>query len=171
MWLSPEGSCRLYSPVRTWMSLLDGSSLRRESPLSPQKPLYPWKEKSQVSKNMENYLLFHIWKTEGPGAAALRDPCRWVLADPISILLGSSGTPTPQASVGLLHPVPAFITVLSVLFSLNNFSVAPTEESQLSWERNNKKGFWGWVAAGAWDQPGWGHPLRDHIRTGKHGTF
>lgn len=40
--------------------------------------------------------------------------------------------PPVQVSVVLFHPVPAFITVLPVLFSLNDLSVAPTEESHLS---------------------------------------
>lgn len=62
-------------------ALLDGHSLHREShchlrSLFPGSPPLE-KKKSQVSKNMENNLLFHIWKTEGPGAsgaAVLRDP-------------------------------------------------------------------------------------------------
>lgn len=65
------------------------------------------------------------------GQLCCETPCHWILPDPISILIGSSGTPIMQASVVLFHPVPAFIAVLSVLFSLDYFSVAPTEESQL----------------------------------------
>lgn len=57
-------------------------------------------------------------------------PCYWILPDPIINLIGSFGTPL-ELSVVLFHPIPAFITVLPVLFSLNDLSVAPTEETHL----------------------------------------
>lgn len=65
------------------------------------------------------------------GRLGCETPCYWILPDPMPNLIGSSGTPLLQVSVVLFHPVPAFITVLPVLFSLNDLSVAPTEESHL----------------------------------------
>lgn len=86
---------------------------------------------------MENIPLFHIWKTEGFGATGAAGP-----RDPIAIgsfltqsliALAPLGPPHPQlqVSVILFHPVPTFITVLPVLFSLDDLSVAPTEETHL----------------------------------------
>lgn len=66
------------------------------------------------------------------GQLGCETPCYWILPDPIPNLIGSSGTPTLQVSVVLFHPVPTFITVLPVLFSFDDLSVAPAEESHLS---------------------------------------
>lgn len=83
---------------------------------------------------MENILLFHIWKIEGPGATGLAGPVKLLAIG--SFLTQSLVSLAPlwlllQISVILFHPVPAFITVLPVLFSLNDLSVAPTEETHL----------------------------------------
>lgn len=108
-------------------------------PLSPQKPVSwtPTLENRKVRSPKIWRIIFSstYGRLKGlvpVGQLCCKTPCHWILADPISPLLGSSGTPHCTASVVLLHPVPAFLTVLSVLFSLDDFSVAPTEESQLS---------------------------------------
>lgn len=131
MWMSFNGS-----------ALLDGSSLHsrvlERVPPSPQKPV-SWTP-THAKKKVRSPKIWRIifYSTYGRlkglvpvGQLCCETPCHWILPDPISILIGSSGTPIMQASVVLFHPVPAFITVLSVLFSLDYFSVAPTEESQL----------------------------------------
>lgn len=105
---------------------------------------YPQRKKIRSPKNMEDILLFHIWKTEGPGAAWVGGPARplaigsFLTQSLISLVpLG----PTLQVSVVLFHPVPTFITVLPVLFSFNDLPVPPTEESHLSKnERNTNVG-------------------------------
>lgn len=60
--------------------------------------------------------------------------CYRILRDPlVTHLVGSSGIPPPpqQVSMILFHPVPAFITVLPVLFCFDDLPVAPTEEAHL----------------------------------------
>lgn len=92
-------------------------------------------------KNMENILLFHIWKTEGPGATGVAGPARPLAIGsfPTQFLISLAPLGPPlQVSVILFHPVPAFITVLPVLFSLNDLSVAPTEETHLLKSKRNK---------------------------------
>lgn len=80
--------------------------------------------------------LFHIWKTKwtgASGAAGLRArPCAIGSFPTQSLIsLAPLGPPSPQVSVVLFHPVPAFIAVLPALFGLNEFSVVPAEESHL----------------------------------------
>lgn len=137
---------------RMWMSfnssaLLDGSCLHSESSchlrsLFPGPPPSPTPEKKVRSPKIWRIIFYSTYgRLKGlvpVGQLCCETPCHWILPDPISLLIGSSGTPVLQASVVLFHPVPAFITVLSVLFSFNNFSVAPTEESQL-WREGQKK--------------------------------
>lgn len=84
---------------------------------------------------MENIPLFHIWKTEGPGATGGHWVVRPVAIESSLTQYLISLAPLGlhfKVSVVLFHPVPAFITVLPVLFSFNNLSVAPTEEAHLS---------------------------------------
>lgn len=81
--------------------------------------------------------LFHIWKTKwtgASGAAGLRARPRAIGSFPTQSLISLAplGPPSPQVSVVLFHPVPAFIAVLPVLFGLNELSVVPAEESHLS---------------------------------------
>lgn len=95
----------------------------------------PYDENNTKSpKNMENIPLFHIWKTEGPGATGGHWVVRPVAIESSLTQYLISLAPLGlhfKVSVVLFHPVPAFITVLPVLFSFNNLSVAPTEEAHL----------------------------------------
>ena len=95
---------------------------------------HPQKNKSGLQINMENILLFHIWKTEGPGATVAAGPARprAIGSFPTQSLIALAPLGPPvQVSVILFHPVPALVTVLPVLLSLDDLSVAPTEETHL----------------------------------------
>lgn len=91
---------------------------------------------------MENILLFHIWKTDGPGATGVAGPARPLAIGsfPTQFLISFApmGPPPMQVSVILFHPVPAFIAVLPVLFCLNDLPVAPTEETHLLKSKMNR---------------------------------
>lgn len=132
--------------VIQWLRIAGWAFPPQGVPLSPQKPV-SWITTLGKKKKVRSPKIWRIifYSTYGRlkglvpvGQLCCETPCHWILPDPISILIGSSGTPTLQASVVLLHPIPAFVTVLSVFFSLDNFSVAATEESQLSWEEQKK---------------------------------
>lgn len=132
---------------------------------------HPWKKKVRSPKIWRIIFYSTYGRLKGlvpVGQLCCETPCHWILPDPISILIGCSGTPTLQASMVLLHPVPAFVTVLSVLFSLDNFSVAPTEESQLSWEEQKRKclGLSGCRGRGSVSEAEVINSDRDQIRTG-----
>lgn len=153
-------------------------------PLSPQKPVswtpHPKKKKRVRSPKIWRIIFYSTYgKLKGlvpVGQLCCETPCHWILPDPISILIGSSGTPISQASVVLFHPVPAFIAVLSALFSLDYFSVASTEESQLSREEEEQKKkksvrFSGHRRSVPVTEADFINLDRDQIRTGKYGTF
>lgn len=80
--------------------------------------------------------LFHIWKTKWTGASGAAGSARprAIGSFPTQSLISLAplGPPSPQVSVVLIHPVPAFIAVLAVLLGLNELSVVPAEESHLS---------------------------------------
>lgn len=104
--------------------------------LFPRPPPPPTKKKKDTKspKNMENTLLFHIWKTwrtwcHRGGRTATPRAIGSILTQSL-ISLATLGPPS-NVSVVLIHPVPAFITVLPVLLSFDDFSVAPAEESHL----------------------------------------
>lgn len=154
MFQSPEGfivhqySCRLHIPTRMWGSINSSAPLAGDWLNSTAKcPLASHTVTSEACfldpHTPKISSLQKIWRiffssTYGRlkglvplGRQGCETPCYRIHPDPIPNLVGSSGTPLPL-SVVLFHPVPAFITVLPVLFGFDDLSVAPTEETHLS---------------------------------------